>query len=118
MYVRVIPVESILGKLSLVQAGDTGTIPFETSASQAEIEDLCEKYYPGGYADTSPGARQAPVRGRPRPGAGRACVGAAGMTTRDHVGLLARSYPAATAEVSGRHTRAADCNKRSINLSS
>ena len=52
----VIPVESILGKLSLVQAGDTGTIPFETSArNQAEIEDLCEKYYPGGYADTSPG---------------------------------------------------------------
>jgi hypothetical protein len=26
--------------------------------------------------------------------------------------------PAATAEVSGRHTRAADCNKRGINLSS
>ena len=52
----VIPVESILGKLSLVQAGDTGTIPFETSAgSQAEIEALCDKYYPGGYADTSPG---------------------------------------------------------------
>lgn len=54
--VHVIPVESILGKLSLVQAGDTGTIPFETSArSQAEIEDLCDKYYPGGYADTLPG---------------------------------------------------------------
>jgi hypothetical protein len=54
--VHVIPVESILGKLSLVQAGDTGTIPAETSArSQAEIEDLREKYYPGAYADTSPG---------------------------------------------------------------
>jgi hypothetical protein len=54
--VHVIPVESILGKLSLVQAGDTGTIPMETSArSQAEIEDLRDKYYPGGYADTSPG---------------------------------------------------------------
>jgi DNA/RNA endonuclease YhcR with UshA esterase domain len=54
--VHVIPVESTLGKLSLVQAGDTGTIPMETSArSQAEIEDLRDKYYPGGYADTSPG---------------------------------------------------------------
>ena len=54
--VHVIPVESILGKLSLVQAGDTGTIPMETSArSQAEIEDLRDKYDPGGYADTSPG---------------------------------------------------------------
>ena len=36
-------------------------------------------------------------RGRPRPGAGRARAGAAGMATRDQVGLLARRYPAATA---------------------
>ena len=57
-------------------------------------------------------------RGRPRPGAGRARAGAAGMATRDQVGLLARRHPAATAEVSGRHTRAADCNKRGINSSS
>ena len=63
-------------------------------------------------------ARQAPERGRPRPAAGRARAGAAGMATRDQVGLLARRYPAATADVSGRHSRAADCNKRGINLSS
>jgi len=54
--VYVIPVESILGKLSVVQAGDTGTIPMETRAgSQAEIEALRDKYYPGAYADTLPG---------------------------------------------------------------
>ena len=27
----------------------------ESARSQAEIEDLCDKYYPGGYADTLPG---------------------------------------------------------------
>ena len=37
-------------------SSSSGTIPMEKSArSQAEIEDLCDKYYPGGYADTSPG---------------------------------------------------------------
>ncbi len=52
----VIPVESILGKHSLVQAGDTGTIPMEKSArTQAEIEALRDKYYSGGYADSSQG---------------------------------------------------------------
>ena len=55
--VYVIPVESILGKLSLVQAGDTGTIPFElTARSQADIDGLRDQFYPGGIADTSPGA--------------------------------------------------------------
>ena len=45
--VYVIPVECIPGNLSLVQAGDTGTIPMETRArSQAEIEDLRDKYSP------------------------------------------------------------------------
>ena len=54
--VYVIPVESILGKLCLVLSEDTGTIPMETSArSQAEIDDLRDKYYPGGYADTLQG---------------------------------------------------------------
>ena len=54
--VYVIPVESILGKLSLVQAGDTGTIPFEpTARRQADIDDLRDQYYPGGIADTSRG---------------------------------------------------------------
>ena len=46
--VHVIPVESILGKLSLVQAGDTGTITFEPTAScQGEINALIDQYYPG-----------------------------------------------------------------------
>ena len=54
--VYVIPVDSILGKLSLVQAGDTGTIPFEpTRRNQADSDALCEKYYPGGRADSAPG---------------------------------------------------------------
>ncbi len=48
--VYVILVESILGKLSVVQAGDSGTIPMETragfaSGSQAEMEALRDKYY-------------------------------------------------------------------------
>jgi hypothetical protein len=60
-------------------------------------------------------ARQAPVPGGDGLARARA---AAGMATRDQVGLLARRYPAATAEVSGRHIRAADCIKRGINLSS
>ncbi len=50
----VIPVTSILGKLSLVQTGDTGTIPFDpTSKSQADFDALSDKYYPG---DTEPGS--------------------------------------------------------------
>ncbi len=54
--VYVIPVDSILGKLSLVQAGDTGTIPFEpTVRNQIDSDALCEKYYPGGRADSAPG---------------------------------------------------------------
>ena len=54
--VYVIPVDSILGKLSLVQAGDTGTIPFEpTARSQADSDALCDQYYPGGQADSAPG---------------------------------------------------------------
>ncbi len=54
--VYVVPVESILGKLSLVQCGDTGTIPFESTAkSQDDIEALSARYYPGGIADSSPG---------------------------------------------------------------
>ena len=54
--VHVIPVESILGKLSLVQAGDTGTIPFEPTAScQGEIDALTDRYYPGGLSDSRPG---------------------------------------------------------------
>ena len=54
--VYVIPFDYILAKLSLVQAGGTGTIPMETSVrSQAEIEDLRDMYYQGGHADTSPG---------------------------------------------------------------
>ncbi len=54
--VYVIQVKSTLGKLSVVQAGDTGTILMETRAvSQAEIEALRDKYYPGAYADTLPG---------------------------------------------------------------
>ena len=50
--VYVIPVDSILEKLSLVQAGDTGTIPFETIArNQADRDALCDKFYPGGRSD-------------------------------------------------------------------
>ena len=51
-----IPVDSIVGKLSMVQAGDTGTIPFEpTARNQADSETLRDKYYPGGQADSAPG---------------------------------------------------------------
>ena len=40
-----------------MQAGDTGTIPFEpTSKSQADVDALSEKYYPGAAADTEPGS--------------------------------------------------------------
>ena len=54
--VYVVPIESILGKLSVVQAGDTGTIPFEHIASTPEdVEDLCELFYPGGRADSAAG---------------------------------------------------------------
>jgi hypothetical protein len=54
--VYVVPVDSILAKLLLVQAGDTGTIPFEpTVRNQADSDALCEKYYPGGLADSAPG---------------------------------------------------------------
>ena len=49
-----VPVDSILGKLSLVQAGDTGTIPFEpTARNQADSDTICDKYYPGGRADSA-----------------------------------------------------------------
>ena len=45
--VYVIPMESVLGKLSLFPAGITGTIPFESTASNwAECEALVERYYP------------------------------------------------------------------------
>jgi hypothetical protein len=55
--VYVVPIESILGKLSVVQAGDTGTIPFEHIASTPEdVEDLCELFYPGGRADSASGS--------------------------------------------------------------
>ena len=57
--VYVVPVESILGKLSLVRVGDTGTIPFEpTATSQDDIDELSEQFYPlaGGIPDTSPGS--------------------------------------------------------------
>jgi hypothetical protein len=53
--VYVVPVQSILGKLSLVQAGDTGTIPFEpTARDQDELDALRDQYYPGGRADSAP----------------------------------------------------------------
>ena len=53
----VVPIESILGKLSVVQAGDTGTIPFEHIASSpSDVDDLCELFYPGGRADSEPGS--------------------------------------------------------------
>jgi hypothetical protein len=55
--VYVIPVDSILGKLSLVQAGDTGTIPFEATArNQADRDALRDKFYPGGRSDSAPGS--------------------------------------------------------------
>ncbi len=59
MSYRCVSQEYILGNISVVQAGDTGTILMETSASsQAEImiEDLRDKFYQGGYSDTSPGS--------------------------------------------------------------
>jgi hypothetical protein len=60
----VIPVDSILGKLSLVQAGDTGTIPFESTVRNKRDSDaLCEKYYPGGRADSAPGKATEPGYG-------------------------------------------------------
>ncbi len=53
----VVPIESILGKLSVVQAGDTGTIPFEHIASSPnDVDDLCELFYPGGRADSEAGS--------------------------------------------------------------
>ena len=53
---HVVPVEHILGKLSLVQAGDTGTIPFEDLArNQADHDEFRDEYYPGGRADSAPG---------------------------------------------------------------
>jgi hypothetical protein len=59
----VVPVNSILGKLSLVQAGDTGTIPFEqTVRNQADSDALCEKYYPGGRDLAWNDARDAATR--------------------------------------------------------
>jgi len=59
----VVPVDSILGKLSLVQAGDTGTIPFEpTVRNQADSDALCEKYYPGGRDLAWNDARDAATR--------------------------------------------------------
>jgi hypothetical protein len=49
--------DSILGKLSLVQAGDTRTIPFEpTVRNQADSDTLHDKYYPGGRADSALGS--------------------------------------------------------------
>ncbi len=40
-----------------MQAGDTGTIPFEpTSKSQADVDALSDKYYPGSAVDTEPGS--------------------------------------------------------------
>jgi hypothetical protein len=55
--VYVIPLDSILGKLAVVQAGDTGTIPFETTArNMADLDALRDKYYPGGRADSALGS--------------------------------------------------------------
>ena len=54
---HVVPVENILGKLSLAQAGDTGTIPFEDLArNQADHDEFRDEYYPGGRADSAPGS--------------------------------------------------------------
>jgi hypothetical protein len=40
----------------LVQAGDTGTIPFEDLArNQADHDEFRDEYYPGGRADSAPG---------------------------------------------------------------
>ncbi len=53
-----VPVEHILGKLSLVQAGDTGTIPFEDlrlAQNQEDHDEFRDEYYPGGRADSAPG---------------------------------------------------------------
>ena len=44
----VMPISSILGKLPLVRAGDTGTI-------QHSMRGRAEQCFPGGKADTSPG---------------------------------------------------------------
>ncbi len=53
---HVVPVEHILGKLSLVQAGDTGTIPIEDLArNQEDHDEFRDKYYPGCRADSVPG---------------------------------------------------------------
>ena len=42
-----IPMESVLGRLSLFPAGDTGTIPFESAAiNWADCEALAERYCP------------------------------------------------------------------------
>ena len=43
----VMPISSILGKLPLVRAGDTGTIPYHMRGRP--------KSFPGGKADTAPG---------------------------------------------------------------
>jgi hypothetical protein len=44
----VMPLTSILSKLALVRAGDTGTIPYHMRGQEARC-------FPGGKADTSPG---------------------------------------------------------------
>ncbi len=53
---HVVPFEHILGMLSLVQAGDTGTIPIEDLArNQVDHDEFRDEYYPGGLADSVPG---------------------------------------------------------------
>ena len=42
--------ESVLGRLSLFPAGDMGTIPFNSTASnREEHEALVERYYPSAF---------------------------------------------------------------------
>ena len=47
-----IPMESVLGVLSLFPAGDMGTIPFGSTASnKAEQDSLAERYYPDAFCE-------------------------------------------------------------------
>ena len=53
----VIPMKSLLGRLPLFPAGDTGTIPFKSIASNlAEHEALAERTYPGAFCDKEQGS--------------------------------------------------------------
>jgi hypothetical protein len=63
-FLTVMPVQvprepvQVLRKLSLVQAGDTGAILYEpTSRSQADTDDLRDRFYPGGILDALQGRR-------------------------------------------------------------